>query len=390
MTRSIQLSCCLLATLSTAAALAQTAADPAYQRPSSPVAYVYVSRPTHIDAFAASSTGKLTPVAGSPFPGTVSSMSVNQKYLFGTGDNGTDLYSYSIASDGALEQVAVTNALNYGYGAGCPDGLGPLQIDYSGTSLYNLVASDCYYESYQSFKIEDKGELQYLGHSTPGDFYDPSNIITTPLVLLGNDQYGYGVGCYEEDTPFPFSTAYKRESNGLLTYQSFDAMRFPAPKDSQNDFYCPYLLAGDPANHLAVAMQAISELGGSQGPVVLASYTADAQGNLSTTSTYETMPSTDLNTISAISISPTGKLAAVGGTGFQVFHFNGGNPITPYTGLLQAADQFLQFGWDSANHLYALSNGQLRVYTVTPTSFEEDAGSPYSIPQASSLIVLSK
>jgi hypothetical protein len=102
------------------------------------------------------------------------------------------------------------------------------------------------------------------------------------------------------------------------------------------------------------------------------------------------MPSTDLNTISAISISPTGKLAAVGGTGFQVFHFNGGNPITPYTGLLQAADQFLQFGWDSANHLYALSNGQLRVYTVTPTSFEEDAGSPYSIPQASSLIVLSK
>jgi hypothetical protein len=317
-------------------------------------------------------------------------MSVNQKYLFGTGDNGTDLYSYSIASDGALEQVAVTNALNYGYGAGCPDGLGPLQIDYSGTSLYNLVASDCYYESYQSFKIEDKGELQYLGHSTPGDFYDPSNIITTPLVLLGNDQYGYGVGCYEEDTPFPFSTAYKRESNGLLTYQSFDAMRFPAPKDSQNDFYCPYLLAGDPANHLAVAMQAISELGGSQGPVVLASYTADAQGNLSTTSTYETMPSTDLNTISAISISPTGKLAAVGGTGFQVFHFNGGNPITPYTGLLQAADQFLQFGWDTANHLYALSNGQLRVYTVTPTSFEEDAGSPYSIPEASSLIVLSK
>jgi hypothetical protein len=392
MTPSIQLSCCLLAMLSTAAAVAQTAPDPAYQRPNPPtppVAYVYVSQPTHIDAFAASSTGKLTAVSGSPFPGTVSSMSVNKSYLFGAGDNGTDIYSYSIASDGALAQVAVTNALHDGAGS-CPDGLGPLQIDYAGTTLYNLVGSDCFEESYQSFKIEAKGELQYLGHTTPDDFYDPDNIITTPLVVLGNDQYGYGVGCYEEDTPFPFSAAYKRESNGLLTYQSFDATKFPKPKDSENDFYCPYLLAGDPTNHVAVAMQDNSELGGFGGPVVLASYTADSQGNLSTSSTYETMPSTGLNSIAAISISPSGKLVAVGGKGFQVFHFNGASPITPYTGLLQSADQFLQFGWDTDNHLYALSNGQLRVYTVTPTSFEEDSGSPYSVPEASSLIVLSK
>jgi len=35
-----------------------------------PVAYVYVARPTHIDGFAASSSGKLTPVPGSPFANT--------------------------------------------------------------------------------------------------------------------------------------------------------------------------------------------------------------------------------------------------------------------------------------------------------------------------------
>ena len=82
------------------AALAQTLDQP--EATSSPVAYVYVSRPTHIGGFAASTTGKLTAVPGSPFSGSVSSMSVNGKSLFGAGDNGKDIYSFSIGSSGAL------------------------------------------------------------------------------------------------------------------------------------------------------------------------------------------------------------------------------------------------------------------------------------------------
>lgn len=35
------------------------------------------------------------------------------------------------------------------------------------------------------------------------------------------------------------------------------------------------------------------------------------------------------------SMSPSGKFLAVGGlAGFQIFHFNGANPITKYAGLL--------------------------------------------------------
>jgi hypothetical protein len=75
--------------------------------------------------------------------------------------------------------------------------------------------------------------------------------------------------------------------------------------------------------------------------------------------------------------------------GFQLFHYNGADPITPYTDLLQASDRIIEFGWDAHSHLLVLSNGQLRVYTVTPTSFKEQPGSPYSIPEASSVIVLS-
>jgi hypothetical protein len=80
---------------------------------------------------------------------------------------------------------------------------------------------------------------------------------------------------------------------------------------------------------------------------------------------------------------------ACGAIGFQVFHFDGGSPIKHYSAVLQGKRPFKQFGWDGDNHLYALSaDGFLFVYTATPTSVTGAPGSPYSIPEASSLIVL--
>jgi hypothetical protein len=84
-------------TVLTVAALAQNETDPS-KNSDSPVAYVYVSRPTHMDGFAASSSGKLTPISGSPFAHiAVSGMSVNKKYLFG--EDGTNIFTYSIAAE---------------------------------------------------------------------------------------------------------------------------------------------------------------------------------------------------------------------------------------------------------------------------------------------------
>ena len=80
----------------------------------SPVAYVYVSRPTHVDGFAASASGKLTPVPGSSFSNiSVSHMSVTSKFLFGAGDDNQSIYSFSIAKNGALKQVGQINAHTY-------------------------------------------------------------------------------------------------------------------------------------------------------------------------------------------------------------------------------------------------------------------------------------
>jgi hypothetical protein len=121
---------------------------------------------------------------------------------------------------------------------------------------------------------------------------------------------------------------------------------------------------------------------------VLASYTADSEGNLTTKSTAKTMPVTTGGTY--MSISPSGKLLAVdAGNGFQVFHFNGADPITKFTDVLHSSETFIQFSWDKSSHLFALSQNALHVYSATSTSIKEEAGSPYSIPEASNVIVQS-
>src|ERR1700684_1162995 len=110
----LRLSFCLIATISAGTALAQTSTDETSASSSSPVAYVYVSRPTHVDGFAASSSGKLTPVPGSPIADTsVGSMSVTKKYLFGRSGDGKLIQAFSINSKGSLEKAGSILAYKY-------------------------------------------------------------------------------------------------------------------------------------------------------------------------------------------------------------------------------------------------------------------------------------
>jgi hypothetical protein len=405
MTRSLQLFVCLATLAGTA--LAQAATDQGAESTastSSPVAYVYVARPTHIDGFAASSSGKHTPVPGSPFSNiAVSHLSVTKKYLFGPGDNGGpdcggpdpvcswDIYTYSIASNGALKQAAVINP--YKYGPTDCFAVGPTQIDATGTTLYNDALNCDGDDQYvQSFKIESNGELQFLASEDSGAVEGEGFL--SPMVVLGNNKYAYQTGC-DGYGPSLEAIGLKRESNGAVAHAG--TLIEPPKGKTPEDIYCASgVLAADPTNHLAFALQDTNN--NYAGPIVLASYTADSEGNLTTTSTYENMPSSGIGFIGAMSISPSGKLLAIGGggqnvdsgPGFQIFHFNGSSPITHYSAVLQPGIPFQQFAWDGDNHLYALGGGELFVYTVTSTSIKEASGSPYSIPESSSVIVLTK
>jgi hypothetical protein len=123
---------------------------------------------------------------------------------------------------------------------------------------------------------------------------------------------------------------------------------------------------------------------------VLASYTADLQGNLTTLNTSDTVAKLGFGYARAMSISPAGDLLAVGGdNGFQLFHFNGALPITHYSSVLQPNNQFKEFSWDKSNHLFAVSADGLRVYNITPLAYSEAPGSPIPIPGAASVIVVS-
>jgi hypothetical protein len=124
-------------------------------------------------------------------------------------------------------------------------------------------------------------------------------------------------------------------------------------------------------------------------PARLAAYTADDRGNLHTSSTRGNMPETSVASVTDLKMAPLGKLLAVGGTGgLEIFHFNGSDPIQPYTGLL-TKDEIDQFFWDNQNHLYAISHtaGKLFVFTITPTSYSEAPDSPYSIDKPQNIIV---
>jgi hypothetical protein len=104
------------------------------------------------------------------------------------------------------------------------------------------------------------------------------------------------------------------------------------------------------------------------------------------------MPTTAVQYVFGMAMSPSGKLLAVNGTGgLQIFHYNGASPITHYTGLL-TSNQIDQMFWDNANHLYAISStaNKLYVFTITPTSATQATGSPYTIGHPQNIIVQPK
>jgi Rieske Fe-S protein len=203
--------------------------------------------------------------------------------------------------------------------------------------------------------------------------------------FIGNNVFAYSASCYHFG---PEIIGVQRNSDGTLAYLNNFNPPFPAEKSG--GFYCPWLAAADPTDHVAIAMQPLTSNWTADGPWQLATYTADASGNLTTSSTYSNMPKVLVGAVNDYWMSPNGKFLAVGGSaGLQIFHFNGANPITHMTGLL-TSDYINQMFWDNANHLYAISYsaGKLYVFTVSRTGVTQAVGSPHSIASPGYIIVL--
>ncbi len=308
---------CILATL----VVAQV---PAFQPSTSVVAYVYVSSPNLtseglIYEYSASPNGQLTLLGTEP--AYVSYMALNGGWLFGT--DGTNIYSFSIAADGLLSQTSSINATQYNpYDSGGP---GSLFLDHTGATLYDgdIYAYGTGSNAYQTFSInQSTGQLSFLQLGPDG-----SETQGAPMSFTGSNVYAYSSGCYQELADI---FGYRRNSGGTLTALNINPTIPAAPT---GEYYCPYSAAADPTNHLAVAMAPMKNFNAAGAPQ-LAVYTQSSDGNLTTTSTSANMPKTLVTSVADLWMSPSGKLLAVaGGSGLQVFHFNGAGPITQYAGL---------------------------------------------------------
>jgi len=354
------------------------------------VAYVYVSDLVSPDtstkhdlyAYGARADGSLYRVTGTPFNYDVKNLWDNSKYLFGL--NGTQIDSYWISSTGAPQLVGTIDAA-----AHAPDfcgGIGPLKVDHSGRNLYNPIAvGDCMGFSYQSYGISGTtGKLTYK--ATTDEVFLGQN----ELDFLGNNLFAYSPICTEFDhEEVGYITGFQRASDGTL--HSIQVTNPPlAPKDTSNS-YCPLTIATDPTNHMAVLQQEVDFFSDPFGTPVIATYTANAAGNLTTNSRYSNMPHTRSGS-RVMRMDPTGKLLAVAGAnGLEIFHYHGVNPVT-YAKTLLTSVPIDALYWDHSNHLYALTSstigrGKLYVFTVTLTGASQAPGSPHSIPNPDSLIV---
>jgi hypothetical protein len=233
----VTLDVCLIATSCASLAYAQQTA--------SPNAYVYlITNPAansyEIDGYKADSTGALTPLAGSPFwktSKTLYALAHTTNWFFVS--DGTNIYTFSIASSGALKQVSsVDAAKSYEFtglaGAG-------LTLDHTGTTLYSLALDGSGDNEFQFFaKNSNNGALSFFGSTPP-------SVPFSDLVFTANNLDAYGFTCFQAST---FVYAFKRGVDGTLTQFT---PKVPIPTFPSGD-YCPVASAADPANHLAVPM----------------------------------------------------------------------------------------------------------------------------------------
>jgi hypothetical protein len=352
----------------------------------SPVAYVYVASTqangstNEVVAYAAAGNGKLTPVPGSPFQENVTSMAVNGVYLMGASQSNQNVNAYRIEANGSLTYATTTDYATPNQGCGFA---GSIYFDHTGADLYiQEFRFDCANTGVASFAVDKPtGGLNYLGVDNTGAF--PGDF--TPASFIADNLYAYTA---DNDSCMYYTIyGFKRGSNGLLG--SIPAsFNLPTPPPSFSR-YIPALSAADRTNHVAFVMYPGMPPGCTSNQNQLATYTADASGNLNTTNTYTNMPTTLIATPNDLKMAPSGLLLAVAGQeGLQVFHFNGANPITHETGLL-TKDPINQMFWDNDNHLYAISksSGKLHVFTITPNDAHEAPGSPYTISNPDNIIV---
>ena len=351
-----------------------------------PVAYVYIGTAKGVDLYDTAPNGQLSLVKGSPFPISGLAIGSNRSSFISLGTY--YVHSYAVSSTGTIGgQVSSINTQDYpddGNCGGQPLGtIGLANLDHTGRNLYVLFPNeigDCS-AAIQTYNISKTGDLTFDGGIATGTNAG-SGLFQAPTII-GNDTFAYAAGYFDCCGGPPGWSGYVRESSGEMQNLTFNLSVFGTDPFG----YVPFYVTADPSNHLA-AILSYNYGEEEYDPPQLASYTVNSQGDLSTTATAKNMPYTEVENPGVLNMSPKGNLLAVGGYGLQVFHFNGADPITPYSKVLTNA-AINEIHWDNNNHLYALSVAQTHTTLsfnasgATNVTIKGSDGSSYSVGNCS-------
>jgi hypothetical protein len=407
--RSFFVSACLASITCTGIAFAE-----------SPVAYVYVTQTDQLPgesfatqpiyAYSVTSNGKVTPVEGSPFTEISGMMVGTNGSHFITNGYGGDLnggqlplnylYSYEINSKGGIgKQVSAIDTQSYS-GSDCSSALGEdfpdgAELDHTGKYIYVPYCNN----AVQTYKLASSGDLTFQSDTTYKDptIYNLSHPIYYNQDLMnlgfphltGNSAFAYAQTLIEEGpTHFPATgfADFERKSDGSLEYLGAATVTGPSLPENYYPYYTG-LSTNDSSDHLAVMLGMLKFTAPSTTAnegCALASFTANSKGHLTSTNAYDKMPLLPFCGQGMV-LSPNGKFLVLlpnGGASLQFYHFNGSEPITPFTQVVAKSGYFGIMAWDSSNHLYALNgvSGRLHVFNVTSSHVEEAPGSPYNLP----------
>lgn len=279
-----------------AAALAIPASF-AMAQTSGPVAYIYVSSNysgsnNRVVGYSANASGQLSQISGSPWSDNLYYLATNGTYLYGStnisSDQGKNIFSYRVESNGALKYLGATNIHDDGSANAC-DFAGNLLFDHTGSYLYTFVTeNECNSETaYLSFAVnKTTGHLNYLGVTNPHNFG-----LYTPLSMAADNLYAYssaGGGMYGTICSF------KKGSNGALTLLGSGGSICQTPWASgMPNTYSGYggVVTADPTNHLAMNMLYYDQNGTQYNKIQTIAINT-TNGALTSNSTFSNMPET--------------------------------------------------------------------------------------------------
>ncbi len=350
-------------------------------------AYVYVgSFPSpstgQIFGYAVAQDGSAQPVPDSPFSGPAWSLVGTGNHVFATDQK--NVATYTADSSGSLTETSSVDGTRYD-----PDQqsafVWSLSLPLDGRNLYtDNWFFDGANNEYEQWTAGANGQLTYLAY--PNSQGLGSTAGGWPLTFTPDGRFAYVWSVCKWDGGV---WGYRRQAGGTLTPFQSDAQGLAGPNAGSWSL-CSQGIATSALGYVAAAWNGSLCCGGPEG---IATYRIGNNGVLSKVSQVITNEN-------AMAFDPTGRYLAVALTGgIQMYQLQSNGTLLPIGAVQESAVPFGSFAWDSSGHLYAITNPSsqfcqqsgsacgLYIFNSNAGGLSLAPGSPYAIPQASSVTV---